>query len=849
MEEHFEKLQAALADHYDVKHLLGMGGMAAVYLAHDIKHDRDVAVKVLLPDLAASIGAERFLREITTTAKLSHPHILPLYDSGEAAGFLYYVMPYIIGETLGDRIAREKQLPIDESVRIIREVADALGHAHSYGLVHRDIKPDNIMLAGGHAILADFGIARALTATSDQKGLTQVGAAIGTPAYMSPEQASAGEVDARSDLYSLGCVLYEMLVGQIPFTGPTPQAIMARHTMDHVPPPSIMRDTISGDLEEIILACMAKSPADRFQTADAMASALNQLVAGTGTFNRPSVAARHSQMVSMPTAQLDAVGAPPEPAKRNKMWLIGGVAGLLAVAASIVVVVANSGSVSTSEGLFDPHRIAVMYFDDNSPDNQLQYLADGLTEGVIDRLARVRGLDVISRNGVAPFRDAGAGAIDSVARELSAGMVVRGSVEPIGERLRVSAVLVDGNSGADLERVGFDLPAEDLLAVQDSVITQVSMLLRARLGEEVALRDSRVGTSNSVAWSLYQRGERARKNAEAAHDVGDAELMFAGFEEADSLFGEAADEDESWASPVTSRAYLSYRIARVSGDFETVVNALDSVEARVARALERDNSEAWALEIRGTARYFKWLIGVVPGQEESDSLLEAAQNDLENAVDLDPTLAGAYSTLSHLYYNTDDVVEALFAAQRAYEQDAYLAVADQILWRLFLGNFDSERFPAARQWCQEGYERFPDNYRFTECHLWEMTIPRSIAMPDSAWALYEQVDSLLPEEIRPLQSRRTQMIVGGILAKADLPDSARAVLERARVGADVDPNLELPYIEAFMRTLLGDHDEAVRLLRPYAADTDPTEEITTTYWWFRALRDHPRFDDIRAVVR
>ncbi|MCH7717794.1 MAG: serine/threonine protein kinase, partial [Gemmatimonadetes bacterium] len=282
MAELLDRLKSALADHYDIQRELGSGGMAIVFLAHDIKHDREVAVKVFRPELASSMGGERFLREIHIAAKLSHPHILPLYDSGTTGDFLYYVMPLVEGESLGDRIEREQQLPFDDALQITGEVADALNYAHSRGLVHRDIKPDNIMLSGGHAVVMDFGIARAVSAAGGDK-LTQTGMAVGTPAYMSPEQAMGEEVDGRADIYSLGCVLYEMLVGQIPFTGPSPQAVMARHSMDAVPRPQIVRDTIPDDLEDIILCALAKVPADRFRTAGDFAEAL-KAVGSDATF-------------------------------------------------------------------------------------------------------------------------------------------------------------------------------------------------------------------------------------------------------------------------------------------------------------------------------------------------------------------------------------------------------------------------------------------------------------------------------------------------------------------------------------------------------------------------------------
>src|SRR5881398_3244428 len=219
MADQLARLQAALADRYTIERELGRGGMATVYLAQDRKHHRQVGIKVLKPELAAALGPERFLREIETAARLNHPHILPLHDSGEATGLLYYVMPYVEGETLRNRLDRAGQLPVAEAVQIVREVADALSHAHSHDVVHRDIKPENILLEAGHAVVADFGIARAITAAGGEQ-LTATGLAVGTPAYMSPEQAAGDSVlDGRSDVYALGCVLYEMLAGEPPFTG------------------------------------------------------------------------------------------------------------------------------------------------------------------------------------------------------------------------------------------------------------------------------------------------------------------------------------------------------------------------------------------------------------------------------------------------------------------------------------------------------------------------------------------------------------------------------------------------------------------------------------------------------
>ncbi|MEO5826213.1 MAG: protein kinase, partial [Gemmatimonadales bacterium] len=270
-----ERLTAALSDRYRIERELGQGGMATVYLAHDIRHERDVAIKVLHPDLGAALGSERFLSEIRTTAKLQHPHILPLLDSGEADGLLYYVMPLVTGETLRARLERERQLPIDDAVRIAREVADALGSAHALGIIHRDIKPENILLQGGHALVADFGIALAVQ-TAGGARMTQTGLSLGTPQYMSPEQAMGERaIDARSDIYALGAVTYEMLVGEAPFTGPSVQAIVAKVMTEKPTAPTATRDTIPDAVEDAVLTALSKLPVDRFPTAAAFALALD----------------------------------------------------------------------------------------------------------------------------------------------------------------------------------------------------------------------------------------------------------------------------------------------------------------------------------------------------------------------------------------------------------------------------------------------------------------------------------------------------------------------------------------------------------------------------------------------
>ena len=262
------RLQAAVGDRYTVLEEIGHGGMATVFLARDLRHERDVAIKVLNSELAASIGAERFSREIRIAATLQHPNILPLYDSGSEGDLLYYVMPFVNGASLRARLQREKQLPVPEAIRITRQIAEGLEYAHSRGVIHRDVKPENILLSGDQVFVADFGVARAVRTADDGAPITSTGVTVGTPQYMSPEQATAeAHLDARSDVYALGCVFYEMLAGEPPFTGPSMAAIVARHLQAPVPDISIVRPAISPALVDALSTALAKTPADRFASA------------------------------------------------------------------------------------------------------------------------------------------------------------------------------------------------------------------------------------------------------------------------------------------------------------------------------------------------------------------------------------------------------------------------------------------------------------------------------------------------------------------------------------------------------------------------------------------------------
>ena len=347
MREPLDRLTKALADRFIVERELGRGGMATVYLALDRRYEQRVAIKVLDPQLAASLGADRFLREIRLTAQLNHPHILPLLDSGDADGLLYYVMPYVAGESLRDRLKREKQLPLADALRITSEVADALDHAHRHGVVHRDVKPDNVLLGEGHAVVADFGVAGALSAAADDK-LTATGMAVGTPEYMSPEQiGDHGAVDGRSDIYAVGCMLYEMLAGQPPFTGVSAESVVRQHLAAEPRPLDTVRAGVPESVVAVVQRALAKVPADRFASANELCEALSRPPAATAT----------------PPAWLSS---------RQR------VAGMLVLAAAVVVTVVLLPRKPASRP-----TLAVLPFASQSSDTAYSYFPDALHEALI----------------------------------------------------------------------------------------------------------------------------------------------------------------------------------------------------------------------------------------------------------------------------------------------------------------------------------------------------------------------------------------------------------------------------------------------------------------------------------
>jgi TolB-like protein/Flp pilus assembly protein TadD len=667
-------LTAALQDRYRIERELGRGGMATVYLAGDLRHGRLVALKVLHPELARTLGPERFEREIRVAARLQHPHILTVHDSGEAAGQLWYTMPYVEGESLRDRLRREAQLPLEDALLITREVADALGYAHDQGVVHRDIKPENILLAGypsrnrsatggWHALVADFGVAVALGGAEGVQ-LTETGMSVGTPAYMSPEQGMAAPVlDGRSDLYSLGCVLYEMLAGEAPYTGPSAQAIVAKRLMDPVPSVSRLRETVPRSVDEALRTVLAKAPADRYRSAAAFVDALAAPARDVGrTTSRRAGADRLAALaprrvflrVAVALAALAAVG----------LWLWRREA-------------AGPASSSTA--------IAVLPFQSRGSGGD-DYFAEGLSDAVRGKLTLVPGLEVIagaSSSGYARTNTP----IEQVGRELGVKYLLTGTVswdkpDRATGRIQVNSELVEIGRGRPRTRwqEPFQASLQNVFEMQSEIATKVAGALGAVLGDTVQQQLSQRPTANLAAYDAYLRGMALYTSGRAP--LGDAHRAVEYFEQAVAL-----DTSFTLAWSGLSRV-ASYLYA--SGHPSTELEA----KARTAaeRAIRLSPSEPAAhLAMGGYLRNVKndlpgALAHFVEGQRlmpndaaiaRSRGIVEVSMGktaeglqQLERAAQLDPRSVSVLAALSWSRLHQRQFAQALEANRRALAIDS-----------------------------------------------------------------------------------------------------------------------------------------------------------------------------------
>ena len=615
-----QQLTAALGERYRVERELGHGGMAVVFLAEDLKHHRRVAIKVLKPELSAALGSERFLREIEIAATLQHPHILPLYDSGQADGLLYYVMPFAEGESLRQRLAREQQLPLDAAFQIAREVGSALQYAHDHGVIHRDIKPENIMLSGGQAVVADFGIARALHAASTEQ-LTLSGLVVGTPQYMSPEQAGGAAVDGRSDQYSLACTLYEMLVGQPPFSGPSSHAVIARHSFDPVPSLRVVRDTVPLAVEGAIMRAMAKLPADRFASMERF---LDALVSPDTTAVRPAV----------PAPARSRYG----PGVARRTMAVLGVGVLAAAAAWWLGARRSEGRASPGTGTVT--AVAVLPFQDLASNPDSSYLGDGMTEGLIADLSQIGSLKVISRSSGAVAQGK-ARSLGELASELGVEAVVRGSIRRTGDSVRVSVRFLHAPDSVLLFASDYQRRLGELPDLQQEITTAITGSIRAELkGTERSRLDVRREVDQR-AYDAYLRGRFHLERGE--------------LEQARTMFEQAQRIAPDWAPP-----YVGMANYYTSLPFFTDVppaEVLPKARAALTQALELDETLAEAHAVNAYIRaYYEWD-------------WRAAEQEFRRALELRPNYADAYFSYSRFLASRRRLDEAIAQLGRAVELD------------------------------------------------------------------------------------------------------------------------------------------------------------------------------------
>ena len=758
-------LRTGLADRYRLERELGRGGMARVYLAHDLKHDRPVALKVLDPELSATLGSERFLREVRTAARLQHPNILTVFDSGAAgqpgggaelpgAELLWYSMPYVEGESLRDRLRREIQLPVDQAAAIAREVAEALDYAHGRDVLHRDIKPENILLSRGHALVADFGIARALR--GDEPGragerLTQAGLTLGTPAYMSPEQASgADRLDARSDVYSLGCVLFEMLAGEPPFTGPTAQAVIAKRFTEAVPSTRRGGRAVPQELDRIVLRALAPVPADRFPPAAALAEALRAGEPWTS---------RATERREPPDA--------PEPS------------------------------------------IAVLPFANLSPSPDNEYFADGMTDELINALAKVRGLHVVSRTSCFAFKGRPEDARE-IGRRLQVRTVLEGSVRRAGPRLRVSTQLIDVADGFLLWSESFDREAEDVFAIQDEIARAIGGALRVRLLEP--RRETRVKppTDDLEAYGLYLKG-RHFWNRRTEQDL---RLGMQYFEEAlarDPGFALAhAGLADSWA-------LLGFYSAAPPGEvFPKAKRAAHEALAREPDLAEAHPSLAYA------AMYYDWD-------------WPEAERAFRRAIELHP----GYATAHQWYGNFLSVVgrseESIVEFERALALDPLSALKFAALgW----GCYFARQYERAVEECRRGIELEPGNM---VAHAWLALGLEALGRSDEAVTCAEETARLSGGGVSSLG------FLGHVYAMAGRAADAREVLEKLMRLSET--RYVSQYDIALTHLGLGEPDIAIEWLERGYAERDHQMVFLKVDPRLDALRDRGDFGRLLERMR
>ena len=682
MPNSLETLRAALAGRYEIQRELGRGGMATVYLAHDANHDRPVALKVVLPELAASIGNDRFQREIKLAARLQHPHILSVYDSGEASGQLWYTMPFVEGESLRDRLVRETQLPVEEAVRIVREAALALDYAHRHGVVHRDVKPENILLSDGQALVADFGIARAV---GGEGSLTQTGMTVGTPAYMSPEQASGERgIDGRADIYALGCVLYELLAGEPPFTGPNAQAIISRALTETPRPLSAVREAVSPALQAAVTRALARTPADRFPTAAEFAKALGSTSGEVA--------------VTAPVTASTATARPP-----RSLWakLVIPAAGLAIALAFVLGYVLRHPGVGSGG-----RRIAVLPFE-NEGAAEDEYFAEGVTDEVRSKLAGLPGLQVTARGSASQYRKT-TKTPRQIGKELEVDYLLSGTVRwtkgsGTANRVRVSPELIQVSTQASKWSEAIDADLSDVFKVQSEIAGKVASALDLALGAGAQQHLAERPTGNLDAYDAFLKGEQITQ--------GMGVLELPQLKEALPHYERAVTLDSTFAQAWAEIALAECEINRVNRTEDGVARAKAAAERALRLAPDRATGRlamgtylrVLAKDYEGGLQQFQAglkadpnsaaLLTASAGAERTLGRWDQALAHLEQASKIDPRSIPTARALMFIYHDTRRYPESIAAADKglALSPNNLAFVQEKVTSWIALGHLDSAR--------------------------------------------------------------------------------------------------------------------------------------------------------------
>jgi serine/threonine-protein kinase len=615
--------------------------MATVYLAEDLKHRRQVAVKVLRPELAAALGGERFFREIELAARLTHPHILPLHDSGKAGEFLYYVMPYIEGESLRAKLARGGELPIGDAVRIMRDVVDALSEAHEHGVVHRDIKPENILLSKQHALVTDFGVAKAVDEATGRQALTTAGVALGTPTYMAPEQAAADpHIDHRADIYAVGALGYELLTGRPPFMGPTAQSILTAHVTQAPEDVSQHRPTVPPALAQLIMRCLEKKPADRWQRADELLPQLEALMTPSGgitpTTTRP-------------------VGAVPGPRRKSLVGAGTVLAGVVLAAAGWWLLADGGGTASDVAPLGDGLRLAVLPLENLSASEEDEYFSDGITRDLNAQISKLGGFVVIAHGSARRLSGADRG-YGEVADDLGARYLVDGSVRRGEGRVHINASLIDPETGGQLWTDVYDRAesVSTIVEIQSDIARQVAAVLGVDVAPEEQAKLAAQPTASTEAYDAYQLG-RFFWNKRTDQGVRQAIDYFSSAVAADSGFALA---HVGLAEAHLLMPWYAYT---------KPVEAIPLAKAAALRALALDSTvgEVYA-SLAAIREYYEWD-------------LDGAEEAFRRAIALSPNYATARQWHGSWLVWVGRIDEGIAELRRALELDPLSLIINQNL--------------------------------------------------------------------------------------------------------------------------------------------------------------------------